>query len=117
MQSIALLGLGATGAGMAANWLNKGFPLTVWNRTPGKAEAFAAMGARVAQTPREAAEDADVIVAMVSDDEASRAVWLGVSGALAGAKSGAICIESSTLSPDWVRELAGLAQARGCRFL
>ena len=117
MQRVALLGLGAMGAGMAASWLNKGFPLTVWNRTPAKAEALAAMGARAAETPGAAAEGADVIVAMVADDAASRAVWLGASGALSGAKRGAICIESSTLSPEWVRELAGLAKARGCRFL
>ena len=117
MQRVALLGLGAMGAGTARSWLNKGFPLTVWNRTPAKAEALAAMGARAAETPGAAAEGADVIVAMVADDAASRAVWLGASAALSGAKRGAICIESSTLSPEWVRELAGLAKARGCRFL
>ena len=110
MQRVALLGLGAMGAGMAASWLNKGFPLTVWNCTPARADAIAAMGARAAETPRAAAEGADVIVAVVADDAASRAVWLGASGALAGAKSGAICVELSTLSPEWVRELAELRQ-------
>jgi 3-hydroxyisobutyrate dehydrogenase len=117
MQRIALLGVGTMGAGMAANWLKKGFPLTIWNRTPARAEPLAAQGATIAATPREAAEGADIIVAMVADDDASRAVWLGASGALENAKSGAILIESSTVTPDWVRELAGKAQARGCRFL
>jgi 3-hydroxyisobutyrate dehydrogenase len=117
MQRIALLGVGTMGAGMAANWLKKGFPLTIWNRTPGKAEPLAGRGATIATTPREAAADADIIVAMVADDDASRGVWLGGSGALEGAKPGAIVIESSTLTPDWVRELAGKAQERGCRFL
>ena len=117
MQRVALLGLGTMGAGMAANWLAKGFPLSVWNRTPAKAQALAEKGAKAAATPREAAEGADCIFAMVADDAASRAVWLGADGALAGAKPGAVVVESSTLTPDWVRELAGHARAKGCGFL
>ena len=117
MQRVALLGLGTMGAGMAANWLAKGFGLTVWNRTRTRTQALADKGARVATTPREAAEGADCVFAMVADDAASRAVWLGDDGALAGAKTGAVVVESSTLTPDWVRELAGRARARGCAFL
>jgi 3-hydroxyisobutyrate dehydrogenase len=117
MQRVALLGLGTMGAGMAANWLAKGFQLSVWNRTHARAQALADKGARVATTPREAAEGADCVFAMVADDAASRAVWLGDDGALAGAKTGAVVVESSTLTPDWVRELAGRARARGCAFL
>ena len=77
MERIAVLGLGIMGGGMATNWLRKGYPTAVWNRTPAKAEALIAEGAIVAATPAEAAKDADVIVAMVADDAASRAVWLG----------------------------------------
>ena len=117
MQRVALLGLGAMVAGMAANWLAKGFGLTVWNRTRARTQALADKGARVATTPREAAEGADCVFAMVADDAASRAVWLGDDGALAGAKTGAVVVESSTLTPDWVRELAGHARAKGCAFL
>ena len=117
MQRVALLGLGTMGAGMAANWLAKGFELSVWNRTPAKAQALAGKGAKVAATPREAAAGADFIFAMVADDDASRSVWLGADGALAGAKSGAIAVESSTLTPGWVRELGGHARAKGCGFL
>ncbi|HEX9168348.1 MAG TPA: NAD(P)-dependent oxidoreductase [Roseiarcus sp.] len=117
MQRVALLGLGVMGGGMAANWLAKGFPLSVWNRTLAKMQALAAKGAKAAATPREAAEGADCIFAMVADDTASRSVWLGADGALAGAKAGAIVVESSTLTPDWVRELAGHARAKGCGFL
>jgi len=117
MQRVALLGLGTMGAGMAANWLAKGFDLTVWNRTRARTQALADKGARVATTPREAAEGADCVFAMVADDAASRAVWLGDDGALAGAKTGAVVVESSTLTPDWVRELAGRARAKGCAFL
>jgi 3-hydroxyisobutyrate dehydrogenase len=117
MQKIAVLGLGVMGAGMAANWLKKGFGVSVYNRTPAKAEVLAAAGARVANSPREAAQDADMVVAMVADDDASRAVWQGADGALAAIKRGAIVVESSTLTPEWIGELAGLAKARGADFL
>jgi 3-hydroxyisobutyrate dehydrogenase len=117
MQHIALLGLGTMGAGMAANWLAKGFPLSVWNRTHAKAHALASKGAKAAPTPREAATGADCIFAMIADDAVSRAVWLGEDGALAGAKPGAVVVESSTLTPDWVRELGRHAHAKGCGFL
>jgi 3-hydroxyisobutyrate dehydrogenase len=117
MQRVALLGTGIMGAGMAANWLSKGFPLTVYNRTRSKSEPLAEQGAQIADTPREAAKDADIIVAMVGDDNSSRSVWLGEDGALAGAKPGAIIVESSTLTPDWVRELAQIANGRGVEFL
>src|SRR6202046_5831845 len=99
MQRVAILGLGIMGGGMAANWLAKGFEVSVWNRTAAKAQALAGKGAKVAATPREAATGADFIFAMVADDDASRSVWLGADGALAGAKSGSIGVESSTLTP------------------
>ncbi|MBV8795642.1 MAG: NAD(P)-dependent oxidoreductase [Hyphomicrobiales bacterium] len=117
MQRVAILGLGIMGGGMAANWLAKGFEVSVWNRTRAKAEPLAGKGAKIAATPREAATGADFIFAMVADDDASRSVWLGADGALAGAKSGAIGVESSTLTPDWIRELARQAQAKGVGFL
>ena len=117
MQRVAILGLGIMGGGMAANWLAKGFEVSVWNRTRAKAEALAGKGAKIAATPREAATGADFIFSMVADDAASRSVWLGADGALAGAKSGAIGVESSTLTPDWIRELARQAQAKGVGFL
>src|ERR1044071_544508 len=117
MQKVAFLGLGIMGAGMANNLFKAGFPLTVWNRTRVKADAFANQGIRVADTPRQAANDADVIISMVGDDSASREVWLGDDGALTGAKPGAILIESSTLSPEWIRELADLVQKKGHQLL
>ena len=117
MQNITLLGLGVMGSGMAQNLLRAGFPLTVYNRTRSKAEPLAAKGARVATTPREAAAEAAIIIGMLGDDEASRAIWLGDDGALAGAQPGAVLVECSTLSLAWVRELAGLAAERGLAFL
>jgi len=117
MQRIALLGLGTMGAGMAANWLAKGFSLKVWNRTRAKAQPLSDKGASVGATPRDAAEDADFVFAMVADDSASREIWLGYDGALGAARPGAVIVESSTLTPTWVRELAGHVQAKGCGFL
>jgi 3-hydroxyisobutyrate dehydrogenase len=108
------------GAGMAANLLKAGFPLAVYNRSRAKAEVFAAQGARVAETPADAVRGASVILSMLADDAASRAVWLGTdgaSGALAAAQKGAVLVESSTVSPAWIAELAAAAQARGLDFL
>jgi 3-hydroxyisobutyrate dehydrogenase len=117
MDKVALLGLGIMGRGVAANLLKAGYPLTVYNRTPERAAPFAEQGARVAATPRQAAAGADVVIAVVGDDAASRALWLGDDGILAGAQPGTALIEFSTLSPDWVRELGALAAERGCSFL
>ena len=74
--SVAFLGLGTMGRGMAANLMKAGLPLTVWNRNRAKAEPLARMGATVAASPAEAAKDAGVVVAMLADDAASRAAWL-----------------------------------------
>lgn len=114
---VALLGLGTMGAGMAGRLLSAGFPLTVYNRSLAKTEPFSRSGAFAASMPREAASRADVVMSMVADDTASRDVWLGEDGALAGAKGGAVLIESSTLSVGWVKELAAAAEQTGCGFL
>jgi len=105
------------GSGMAANLLKAGFPLAVWNRSRAKAEALAAQGARVAETPADAAHGASVILSMLADDAASRAVWLGEDGALAAANKDAVLIDCSTVSPAWIAELANAAEARGLEFL
>lgn len=117
MTHIAVIGLGIMGSGMARNLLKGGHTVTVYNRTRARAEELVADGATVADSPRDAAQNADVILSMISDDHASRAVWLGKNGALEAAKPEAILIESATLTPAWVRELGKLAAARGCSFL
>lgn len=117
MIPVAILGLGTMGKGMAANLLRTGFPLTVYNRTPAKAEAFAAQGARVAHSPAEAARGARMIVSMLSDDNASREAWAGSDGALAAAEPGSVLVECSTASPAWIAELAALAKDRDLEFL
>ena len=115
-QTVALLGLGTMGHGMASNLLKAGFPLTVWNRTPAKAESLARNGAKIAATPAQAAKEAQIVIAMVSDDEVSRSVWLGAEGALAAMHPGAIAVDSSTLSPDWIAELQAAVSDRALRM-
>jgi 3-hydroxyisobutyrate dehydrogenase len=114
---IAFLGLGIMGSGMARRLLANGFPLAVYNRNQEKAKPFAGEGAQVCGSPREAAAQADIVISMVADDVASRSLWMGENGALAGVKSGAICIDCSTVTVDWVRELCAAASARSCQFL
>jgi 3-hydroxyisobutyrate dehydrogenase len=107
MSKVAFLGLGAMGSRMATNLLRAGHELTVWNLTPEPTKTLVASGAKPATTPREAAEGNEFIVTMVTNDVASRQVWLdAVDGALLGMRPGAIAIDSSTLTPAWVRELA-----------
>lgn len=115
--SVALLGLGTMGSGMARNLLKAGFPLAVYNRTRAKAESLASQGARVASTPADAASGAQVILSMLSDDFASREAWTGKDGALNSASEGTVLIESSTVSPEWIAELAQLAESRGLELL
>ncbi len=118
MTKISVLGLGAMGSRMAANLLKAGHTVTIWNRTPAAADALVAAGATQAATPQEAAASADFVIAMVRDDEASRDVWLAAgTGALFGMTPGSIAIESSTLTPTWIRELGGAFAQRGQSFL
>lgn len=112
-----MMGLGLMGQGMAGRLLSAGFPLTVYNRNRAKADALAKAGARVANTPADAAAGADVIIAMVSDDAASREIWMGANGALAAARPGGYLVEASTLSVQWVLELAAAAAKQKCEFL
>jgi 3-hydroxyisobutyrate dehydrogenase len=117
MKRVAFLGLGTMGSGMAARLLKAGFPVTVWNRGVERAESLRQQGALVGASPSDAASNADVVISMVADDRASRAVWTAEHGALHGLKAGTVAIECSTLSPAWVLELADLVEAREASFL
>ena len=115
---IAFLGLGAMGSRMATRLLQAGHAVTVWNRSPAPVQAMVAAGAQAASTPRQAAQGADFVIAMVRDDEAAQQVWCHPeTGALAGMSPGAVAIESSTLSLAAVRALHGAAQAAGVAWL
>ncbi len=116
-ENVAILGLGTMGGGMAANLLKAGFSLTAYNRTAAKAEALVKDGARLASTPAEAVKGASIVIGMLADDTASREVWAGRDGVLEGVQQGAILIESSTVSPVWIAELAQLVSGHGAELL
>lgn len=115
--TIAFIGLGTMGLPMAANLLRKGYPVTVYNRTPDKAAELLKLGAAAAASPAEAARATDVVVTMVSDDAAAEAVYYGDGGVLAGLRPGMTAIDCSTISPDLARRLAADVAARSGRFL
>jgi 3-hydroxyisobutyrate dehydrogenase len=114
---VAIIGLGIMGSGMSGRLLSAGFPLSVYNRNRDKAAPFAGTEAVIAGSPREAASQAEIVISMVADDVASRGVWLGDNGALAGASRGSVLIECSTLTVGWIKELAAAANQRECELL
>jgi 3-hydroxyisobutyrate dehydrogenase len=116
-ENVAILGLGTMGAGMATNLLKAGFVLTVYNRTEAKTKDLVTQGARFASTPADAVRGASIVISMLADDAASREVWLGSDGALDTAKEGTVLVESSTVSPAWIAELAAAAEQHGTDLL
>lgn len=117
MTRIAFLGLGAMGRRMAMRLLKAGHDVTVWNRTPAACDVLIAAGAAPADTPAAAARGAEVVMAMLRDDPASRLVWLSAEdGALSAMADGAVAVECSTLTPGWVRALAADCARRGIAF-
>ena len=106
MARVAFIGLGRMGHGMAGRYLEAGFTVSVWNRTKAKAEDLIARGAQWATSPEDAAIDADAVVTMVADDEASRAVWLAQDGAATAMKAGTLAIECSTVSYKHALDMA-----------
>lgn len=102
---VAFLGLGRMGRPMAANLIQDGFPVRVWNRTAGRAEEMA--GAETAATPADAARGADIAITMLADDGAVEAVTFGPSGLLEGLPEGGIHVGMSTISVALSRKLEG----------
>jgi 3-hydroxyisobutyrate dehydrogenase len=118
MAKVAFIGLGNMGLGMAARLLGAGHQLRLYNRTAARAQALVRQGAMLFATPGEACQGVDAVISMLADDAASRAIWLEPNGVLAAnPASGAFAIECSTLSHDWVLELARRAVARGLRYI
>src|SRR5438034_6109058 len=105
------------GSGMASNLLKAGYELVVWNRSAAKGEAFARKGARIADTPAEAVRDVDLVMYILSNDQAVEDVVFGAKGILSGIKEGQIAIDMSTVLPATsLREEEAYAK-RGVDFL
>src|SRR5438094_4388759 len=99
IKTISYLGLGTMGSGMATNLLKAGYDLTVWNRSAAKCEPFARKGARVADTPADAARDVDLVMYSLSNDQAVEEVVFGAKGILSGINEGQIAMDMSTVLP------------------
>jgi 3-hydroxyisobutyrate dehydrogenase len=118
MQRIAFLGLGAMGSRMAAHLIKAGHAVTVWNRGTKKAEPLVALGAKIAGTPNAAAANANIVISMLRDDDASRQVWTSAdTGAMPAMRKGALAIECSTLTVEHIKSLANQAQSYGISFI
>ena len=117
IKTIAYLGLGTMGSGMASNLLKTGYKLSVWNRSGEKCEPFARKGARVADTPANAVRDVDLVMYSLSNDQAVEEVVFGANGILTGIQAGQIAMDMSTVLPATsLREQEAYAK-RGADFL
>ena len=117
-QKVAFLGLGVMGFPMAGHLAKAGHAVTVYNRSPAKAQAWVAEFGGVAQpTPREAVAGADIVFCCVGNDDDLRSVTLGADGAFAGMAAGAIFVDHTTASADVARELYAAAKTLGLAFV
>lgn len=122
-QTVAFIGLGVMGGPMAGHLARAGHRVTVYNRTAARAEAWVAqhagegLSAAMALTPREAAQQADIVFLCVGNDDDLRSVVLGADGALAGLRPGGLLVDHTTASADVARELSALAVAQGGQFI
>src|SRR6266436_6520877 len=111
------IGLGNMGSRIAQRLLDHGYQLSVYDRDLAKAEAIAARGGVVAKNIRELARTADVLLSCLTNDEAVRSVFIGPEGVFAGARSGTVVLEMSTISPESSRELHRLGARDGIEVL
>lgn len=117
-KKVAFLGLGVMGFPMAGHLAKAGHAVTVFNRSPAKAEAWVAeFGGSAKGTPREAAMGADIVFCCVGNDDDLRSVTLGANGAFAGMVPGAVFVDHTTASADVARELYGAAKNLGLAFV
>lgn len=102
---------------MASNLLRAGFQVTVYNRTASKSDPLVTEGATAAASLQAASEGKDVIITMVSNDDSIREIYYGPEGILEALKPGAVVIDSSTISPGLVKEIAAAVENKGAHFL
>lgn len=116
---VSVVGTGRMGAAMAARVAAAGHSLTIWNRTRSKADALSERlgGVSVADTPREAAAAADVVIVSLADDAALRATYGGDDGLVAGLATGTVVADTSTVAPETVRDLEKDVTATGARLV
>ena len=114
---IGWIGTGIMGAAMCRHLLDAGYAVTVFTRSPARAQPLLERGAAWAATPRAVAEAADVVFTIVGYPQDVREVVLGVDGTLAGAAAGAVLVDMTTSEPSLAREIDAAARARGVASL
>ena len=114
---VAFIGLGTMGGAMAANLARAGFPVTAWNRTPGRASELGELGVSIAATPADAAAASDIVVVCVSDTPDVEAVLFGDHGVVAGARPGTLVIDCSTIAPSGAWTFASRLRERGLAMI
>ena len=123
MVQVAFLGLGVMGGPMAGHLLKAGHQVTVWNRTPARAEGWLAANPGGTTAPNtapnaaKAATGAAFVMACVGNDDDLRAVCLGPEGAFAGMAPGAVFVDHTTVSAKVTRELAAIAGGLGLGYV
>jgi 3-hydroxyisobutyrate dehydrogenase len=117
MDKVAFLGLGTMGAAMAANLARAGFPVTAWNRTPGRAPDLADLGVEMAATPAEAVAETPIVVICVSDTPDVEAVLFGDDGVASAARAETLIIDCSTIAPSGSWDFAARLRAQGLRMV
>jgi 3-hydroxyisobutyrate dehydrogenase len=117
MLKVGFIGMGIMGQPMAVNLLKAGFPLVVFNRTKSKCERVASLGARVAGSPRELAEQSDVVIVMVSDTPDVEHVLFSEAGVWHGVRQGMAVIDMSTISPQATVRFSDRLLEKGCEML
>ena len=117
-KKLAFLGLGVMGYPMAGHLARAGHEVTVYNRSPAKADAWRnEYRGRTARTPAEAARGAEIVMMCVGNDDDVRVVANGADGALAGMAAGSILVDHTTASAEVAREVHAAAAAKGVGFL
>ena len=116
-MKIGFIGLGIMGSRMAANLVRAGIAVTVYNRTSERARSLGEAGAQVAASAADAVRDADIVITVLSDPQAVRHVAVGEGGFLSAMRAGSLWVDSSTVDPGFVREMAAAAEGHGVRYL
>ncbi len=114
---VGFIGLGIMGKPMARNLMEGGYELVVYNRSREKADELAEEGATAAASPREVAEQSDIVVTMLPDSPEVREVVAGEDGVLDGIEEGSLLVDMSTISPVVTEELAAEVEKKGARML
>lgn len=117
MATVGFVGLGVMGSRMVKRLMDAGHTVVGHNRTKSKADWLIDAGMQWADTPRAVAEQVNVVIAMVADTEAVRAVAEGPDGIIAGLGAGDVYVDMSTVSPEAIRELAAKVEERGAKML